>query len=239
MKILILDDVKHVVNDLGRILSEIDYTFEIYCFTDYDSLLEDENLLNTFDVAFLDIQMPGINGMEAARQIRRTNRQVEIIFVSASKEYVFEAFDVGAFHYLLKPICREKFSEVYALAKEECLKKNLSQKKQIVVRTRQEEITIETAKILYAESLMKKIVLYTMERNVAYYGQIHQLEEQLGEGFYRCHRSYLVNMAYISGYERTQIRLTDGSCVYMSKERYSDFRKCYMQYLQNGGTCFV
>ena len=85
-----------------------------------------EDLLNTtyhFDIIFLDIQMEGINGMETARRLRNQKEEVILIFISGFKEYVFEAFDVSAFHYLLKPIEEIKFMEIFAKAVAELEKK--------------------------------------------------------------------------------------------------------------------
>lgn len=61
----------------------------------------------------------------------------------------------------------------------------------------------------------------------------------MGDTFYRCHRGYLVNMAYIAGYDSDSITLTNGERVYLAKERYADFVKSYLRYLRNGGACFV
>lgn len=72
-----------------------------------------------FDMVFLDIQMDGMNGIEAARKLRERNAQTIVIFITGMREYVFEAFDVHAFQYLLKPIMEEKFREVFLQAEAE------------------------------------------------------------------------------------------------------------------------
>ena len=68
------------------------------------------------DVLFLDIQMPGMDGMETAKMLRQDNEDMILIFVTAAEEYVFQAFDVGAFHYLVKPFSDEKLKEVVTKA---------------------------------------------------------------------------------------------------------------------------
>ena len=74
-----------------------------------EALLEADEQI---DILFLDIQMPGKNGMETARALRKRGMDTILIFVTAIEEYVFQAFDVGAFHYLVKPFEQEKFAEV-------------------------------------------------------------------------------------------------------------------------------
>ncbi|MBR1853187.1 MAG: response regulator transcription factor [Lachnospiraceae bacterium] len=239
MRVAICDDEKTICELLGKLLQKEDPGAEVCFFYSAEELLaaaEDYQLL------FLDIQMPGLKGIDAARRLRERNADICIIFVTAVKEYVFEAFDVAAFHYLLKPVDEEKFAQVYAKARKECERKEEEKKlageeqpKPLVIKTRHDTYTIAQADILYIESQVKKQVLHTAKGDIICYGKLNELQEKLGKGFYRCHRSYLVNMAYINGYTADEIRLTDGGTVYMAKERYADFRKSYLHYLKNGG----
>lgn len=231
MKIAICDDEKTMCELLRKLLQKEDPGAEVCFFYSAEELLaaaEDYQLL------FLDIQMPGLKGIDAARRLRERNADICIIFVTAVKEYVFEAFDVAAFHYLLKPVDEEKFAQVYAKARKECERKEEIYYP-LVIKTRHDTYTIAQADILYIESQVKKQVLHTAKGVITCYGKLNELQEKLGDSFYRCHRSYLVNMAYINGYTADEIRLTDGGTVYMAKERYADFRKSYLHYLKNGG----
>ena len=191
-----------------------------------------------FQLVFLDILMPGIGGMDAARKLRARDKAVCIVFVTSVKEYVFDAFDVGALHYLLKPVDRQKFEKVFQRARAEAQSFGEQQEK-ILVRTRERTETFRKMEILYAECQLKKLVIHAQDRSVAYYGKISALEKQLGVPFYRCHRSYLVNMSHIAGYNGESIRLTNGEQIYLSKERYNDFAQSYLRYLRNGGACFA
>lgn len=77
------------------------------------------------------------------------------------------------------------------------------------------------------------------EKGIEFYAVMEELNAQLGEEFYRCHRGYIVNLAYIAEYDKDSITLTNGSKVYISKKKYGDFVKAYMWYLQNGGAFCV
>lgn len=191
------------------------------------------------DLLFLDIQMPGLNGMEVARKLRETNQKIILIFVTALEEYVFEAFDVDAFHYLVKPFSDVKFHKVLQKAvrqyQELCQlpqKQPLNEEENfILVKTRGVSTRVLLKDIIYAEVYNRKIVLHTKQGEIEYYGKMSSLEEQLGEDFFRVHRAYLVHLKYVEKYGSTVVVLEQGS-VLMAKPRYADFVKQYMRYIQ-------
>lgn len=152
-----------------------------------------------FDVVFLDIQMEGMNGIDTARAIREQNEETVLIFITGIKEYVFDAFDVAAFHYLLKPIEENKFMEVFDRAVNEAEKRKEKGQKQLFIKTRQRNITLEQKNILYIENRGRKAEIHTVDETIEIYAAMIELEKQLGGEFYRCHRGYLVNMAWSSG----------------------------------------
>lgn len=201
-----------------------------------------------YDVIFLDIQMDGMNGIEIAKMLREqsvwngnvVNGTVQqdsiLIFITAIKEYVFDAFDVSAFHYLLKPIDEKKFASVFGLAILETEMRRRQHKKQLFIKTRNRNITLDQSSILYIESRAKKVEIHTAEEVIEMYATMNELEKQLSQNCYRCHRGYLVNMAFIAEYNNDSITLSNGEDIILSKEKYSEFVKVYMRYLRNGGT---
>lgn len=190
-----------------------------------------------FDIVFLDIQMDGINGIEVARVLRKRQEETVLIFITGIKEYVFDALDLYAFQYLLKPLDENKFSEVLDRAVKEAGKKN--GKRGLFIKAR--NLTLDVADILYIESRGKKVEIHTVKdrESIEIYGTMEELEGQLGAGFYRCHRAYIVNMAHITEYGSDSIRLTGGDSVYLAKKKYGEFVKAYMWHLQNGGVSSV
>ena len=105
------------------------------------------------DILFLDIQMPGMDGMETAKVLRQDNEDMILIFVTAAEAYVFQAFDVGAFHYLVKPFSDEKFKEVVTKAVHNIKRSSRLEKdeKYIMVQTAGSHIKIFLRDIVYAE----------------------------------------------------------------------------------------
>ncbi len=179
--------------------------------------------------------MDGINGIEAAKEVREKSADTVFIFITGIKEYVFEALDIYAFHYLLKPVTKQKFTEVFEQALREAGMRQMRRKTQLFINTRSRGITIDADNILYIESVSRKVKIHTMQEVVEAYAALGELETQLGELFYRCHRGYLVNMAHIKEYKRDCITLAGGDTVYLTKKKYGEFVNAYMWYLQNGG----
>ena len=93
------------------------------------------------DIVFLDIQMEGMNGIDTARVLREKQEDTVLIFITGVKEYVFEAFDVAAFHYLLKPVDEKKFSEVFERAKKEVEKRKKQRQETVFIKTRNRSFT--------------------------------------------------------------------------------------------------
>ena len=110
-----------------------------------------------FDIVFLDIQMEGTDGIETAKRLRQRDEDTILIFITGIREYVFEAFDVAAFHYLLKPIEEEKFREVFRRAGRELEKRKSKRRETVFIKTRNRSFSLEKDSILYIESRGKKV----------------------------------------------------------------------------------
>ena len=187
-----------------------------------------------FDIVFLDIQMEGTDGIETAKRLRQRDEDTILIFITGIREYVFEAFDVAAFHYLLKPIEVDKFREVFRRAGRELEKRKSKRRETVFIKTRNRSFSLEKDSILYIESRGKKVEIHTTGETIEAYASMNEMEGQLGCGFFRCHRGYLVNMAYVAEYDSGSITLNSGEYVYLAKEKYGEFVKAYMRYLRNG-----
>lgn len=236
MNIAVVDDEPVIRKQMVNFIQSQNPEYRAYTFANGEQLLA---AAEKFDIIFLDIRMEGRGGIETARELRRRRAETILIFLTGLKEYVFEAFDVSAFHYLLKPIEERKLSEVLSRAAHEVKKKKAANRECLFIRTKKRHLTIDQSRILYIESRAKKVELHTMDEVIEIYAAMNELEEQLGESFYRCHRGYLVNMAYIVEYGLDSISLLGGGKVYLSKKKHGEFVKAYMWYLQNGGVSVV
>lgn len=237
IKIAICDDEANIRNYLTSLIQAQSRPCEIIQYASADEFLLEEQ---EFDLLFLDIELnsSGGDGMELARKIkaRPAAGQPVIIFVTGHEQYVFDAFDVGAFQYLLKPVNEEKFAHVFARAAEEIQsRRNTSRRGRVLtLQTGSVSRTIPLDSIYYIESSNHKAVLHLQEGSFTCYAKIGNLELELKEEFFRIHKGYLVNLSYIAGYSKTEVMLTQGEKLLLSKYKYHDFVKAYLHFLQKG-----
>ncbi len=148
-----VDDEEAIREQIGGFIKKRNPDFHISGFATGEGLLAAGK---DFDIIFFDIQMEGMGGIEAVRALRQSG-------VDAVEEYVFEVFDVLAFHYLLKPIEEQKFMEVLCRAAEEAGKRKGQREKQIFIRAKNQGYTLNLNTILYIESRGKKVEIHTTD----------------------------------------------------------------------------
>lgn len=232
IRIAICDDEKNIRNYLRKLVRKQDLESEITEYASADEYLADGA---EYDLLFLDIELngSGMDGMSMAKRIRSMElaRQPIIIFVTGYERYVYDAFDVDAFQYLLKPIDEQKFAEVFGRAAGQILSEAEEKKKTLVIQCGNESRAIPLDSIYYMESRNHKVVLYLKEGELEYYAKIGDLEEELQGRFYRIHRGYLVNLAYVEGYDKTEVMLANGDRLPLSK-KFDDFAAAYLRFIQ-------
>ena len=180
----------------------------------------------------------GMDGMALARELRKQNPAARpvIVFVTGYERYVFDAFDVGAFHYLLKPVDGEKFAAVFARAAGEILsaKQTAPGPRALTLRVGNTSRTVPPGEIRYIESSGHKAVLHLGDGALVCYAKLGDLEQELQGSFFRIHKGYLVNLSYITGYTRSEVTLSGGEKLLLSKYKYRDFVKAYLHFLKQG-----
>lgn len=201
-----------------------------------DCLADAQNI----DLLFLDIGLApsGLDGMELARKIRERAAMTRpvIVFVTGHERYVFDAFDVGAFQYLLKPVDEGKFARVFARAVEqiEAGREGLRRGRALTLRSAGVSKTVPLDRIYYVESSGHKVVLHLKDGEFACYAKLRDLELELQGQFFRIHKGYLVNLSYVEGYGKTEVELTNGERLLLSKYKYQDFVKAHLRFLKEG-----
>ncbi len=199
-------------------------------FNSGEELLQSEE---DFDIVFLDIMMDGLDGMKTAKRIRKKASCRLLVFISASREYVFDAYDVEAFWYLVKPVETAKLKQVL---KKALLKTEAASPDFILVNKGRQKQKIFLRDILYFEIMGRLIDIHKIGGISDYYGKISILEEELREkGFFRCHKSYLVHLKYVKGYNRQEAVLDNGEKIPVSKRRYEEFCKALLSYMKKSG----
>ncbi len=233
MKIAVCDDDRNIREDLEERIRRAQPESEIFCFESGDELLKSDA---GFDIIFLDIQMDGPDGMETAGRLRRNGCRAVLIFVTAYQDYVFDAFDVGAFHYLVKPYDRAKLLKVLNCAVEslkEIREKEKEEEAGILIKQGTVTRKIYLSEILCLEVLNRKITLHKTDGGeLEFYGKLTEYERLLGQAFARPHRAYMVNLKYVEKYDASEITLERGSRVPVAKQKYGEFVRKYMDYLK-------
>ncbi len=185
---------------------------------------------SAIDILFLDIQMDGIDGMETARKLRRRNFNGILVFITVLAEMVFQSFEVQAYDYLVKPVEEKRFEktmERIMFAIQDTGKANL------LVQNGHETIIIPFKDIIYCEVIDRKVYLHMSSSEViSYYERIGNLEAELDSRFFRCHRSYLVNMQYLKSYRKETAFMADGSSIPVSRLRGREFSNVILNYMK-------
>ena len=172
IRIAICDDEKNIRTYLSSLVRKQNIECEITEYASTDEYLSDQK---EHDLLFLDIEMKsvasGMDGMSMAKQIRATEltKQPIIIFVTGYEKYVYDAFDVGAFQYLLKPIDEQRFAQVFRRAAEQIISEAEQQKKTLVIQYANTSKAIPLDHIYYLESQSHKVVIHMNEEELEYY----------------------------------------------------------------------
>ncbi|MCI8490315.1 MAG: response regulator transcription factor [Lachnospiraceae bacterium] len=183
------------------------------------------------DILFLDIQMEDLDGMETARKLRKRKFQGFLIFITVLKELVFQSFEVQAFDYLVKPVEEGQFQKT--------MERLFSSMKQageanLLIQKGYESHIISLEEIVFCEIIDRKIYLHLASSGVIdYYDRIEHLEARLGSSFFRCHRSYLINLKYLKSYKNGIAYMEGGKEIPVSRLRSREFSGVILQYMKN------
>ena len=240
MNIAVCDDDAAAREHIISLIKEQAYianTAEISAFASGEELLRSRQ---EFDICFFDMEMGQVSGMDAARKLRRRQEENDspksiIIFITGYEKYMNEAFDVSAFHYLLKPINEEKLLSVLRRALKELSAAEERTKRYILVKSSGLQQKVYLKDIYYIESANKKVIMHTAAGVLESYGKMEELERMTGSSFYRCHRCYLVNMEKIASYSASAIQVVSGDTLILARKKYAEFVRRYMKYAKEGG----
>lgn len=231
LNIWICDDEKAITN---AIASKIKLRYPNAQIKQFQNGLELLNQVGSFDVLFLDIEMPDIKGITVAEKLRARQQLNPIIFVTAFEQYVFQAFDVQAFHYLLKPFDTKKLYEVLHTALENRSSQTIDSP-YLVIKSGFDLNKVFYHEIYYIEVFGRKLTVHKENSSYTFIGRLKQYEENLGNSFFRINRSYLVNLDYITSYTKQQIILDNGTILTLSQKKYTQFIQIYIDYIQQKG----
>ena len=192
-----------------------------------------------FDILLLDVMMPGENGIDTAREIRRYDQSMKIIFLTSSAEFAVESYTVGAYFYQLKPIWQESFSRLLDSVIAECAK---SGSMSLILRCKSGITRVELDKLEYCEVLGRALWLHLTDGTVLESsGSLDELSRQLAPYgcFYRPHRSYLVNLEYVQTLSYRAITLACLAEIPIPRGKYNEVKSAFLDYAFQKGQVTV
>lgn len=174
----------------------------------------------TPDIILMDIKLPGKNGMDIMERLREAGCNSQVIFITAYQEYVFQAFDMDAIHYLEKPLNQHKFF----CAMDKAWKRAACDSGKTIMLTNRAIISrVRIKDIVYCEVFNHQVVIHTMTTQYNYSGTLDSLEPKLDNHFFRCHRSYIINLGYVVDKEPGIAVLAGGNKVLISRRKQQEF----------------
>ena len=230
INIAICDDNQNDASYLRSLCESCSLSDEI-SITSYtlgEELLPDvsEGRLN---IVFLDVDMPGDNGIEVGKKIRELDKSVIIIFYTSYPQYAIEAYDCEAFHYLLKPCSPEKVQEVLTRA----VKKLGILHHHIALRMYNKTVRLPIADIYYVEYCQKHVIYHTKDESFTTTGKFFLVYDEIKKfGFFQVHQGYIVNLSKICDFKGYSAVRDNGSVVPISIRKKRDVLLAYAKYVE-------
>lgn len=235
INIAVCDDENTIANQIETLLDGISkregISVEVDVFYSGHTLESQISAGKKYDLIYLDIQMENGDGIAAAEIIRKTDENVLLIFVSGYDKYMMDLFRLDVFSFIKKPIDAARFEKIFLSANQRICK----QRFYFVYRYKNTEYKLPCMDIMYFESSGRKIMIYRRDgSSESFNGKLSDVERQLHEGkipFLRTHKSYFVNYHYIKARTKTEVTLTDGTKLPVSKYMESGFGEQYSRLL--------
>lgn len=235
LKIAICEDVKSFADDLEKNLqvwaAENGINVGIRKFDNGMPLLYCINDNGMFDLIFMDVEMDKMNGLDAAAKIRESDFITTIIFISQYEDYYKEAYNVHPFHFLSKPISRAKIDEVMA----SYLKMKKQDVETFTFNINKSQYTIHLSEVLYFNSERRHVNVICKDKTYVFYGKLNDVQKRIESKncrFLRTHQSFLVNMKYVKEYHYTDVVMSNGDVLLISKDNRKRMREIHMLLLE-------
>lgn len=228
-RIAVCDDDETVRNQLCAMCGDILRKKGInYSITPFSSAAELDGKANRFDLLLLDIKMNGKTGMEFAKSLRSSGNRISIIFITGSEDYLLEGYSVQPINYLLKPVSQEVL--------EKALETDLQINQRsgfVYLKAGGRTVSLPADKITHFESFNHSVTAYMTDKTASYPVSLTVVQGQLsGEPrFFRCHKSYIVNMDHVNEISRGGVLLSTGVQIPTGRSYYDAFQRAFVKYL--------
>ncbi len=230
IKIAIVDNEPNQIEEIQKFCEsfslENNFFIEINSFYNgYDFLEKDSTI---FDCVFMDIDMPGINGMDVSNKLREKNKNISIVFITNLPQFAIDGYKVQALDFILKPISYADFS----LVMNKILSITKKKEENLLFVIHNEMIRISSSNILYFEMNNHNVNIHLNDKSVYSYREtVKELELKLkNKSFYRCNSGIIVNLEWVKSIKNDVCILNDGTTLQVSRSRRNDFLKAMTDY---------
>ena len=232
MRILICDDDSSITQSLSQIIKTYFNkkkvnNLDIITFNDGDSLLSDKSQK---DIVFLDVEMPGFDGIYVGNELKKQNDSVIIFIVTSYLEYLDAAMRFHVFRYLSKPIDKQRLFQNL----DDALELYYSINQKIAVETKSGVTSVLTCDIVYVEAKGRKVIVHTATADLDSVSLSKNIANRPQATFFQSHRSYIVNMAMVTSFDHELIYLCDGQfTAYLTRRKFTEFKKAYLMFMES------
>ena len=229
-KIIICDDSAEDAAFLTELTSfwgkQNGHTFHIETYPSAEAFLFRYEEDKTCDILLLDVEMPGKSGVELAKEIRKTNETLQIVFVTGYSDYIAEGYEVSALHYLMKPVHEGKFFSVLDRA----VSKLKSREKSILLECAGETVRVPLHEIRYMDVRQNYVTVHARE-DYTVKKTLGAMEKELDNRFFRAGRSLILNLGYIRRVSKTDVYLEDGTVLQLPRGVYDALNRAIIERL--------
>ncbi len=233
MRILICDDDSLMIEQIQKYIRLFFETNrlkcpEISCYLSGEDLLADKRMK---DIVFLDIEMPGMNGIYAGNELKKQNKNTIIFVITSYSEYLDEAMRFHVFRYLSKPLDKQRFFRNMS----DAISSYNAATTKIPIETKEGIYTLPASYIIAIEAQGRKVIVHTVKRD---YISVHNMEFWINRlpknRFFQTHRSFIINFEHIVDFDHTTIHLMNHQfTAYLTRRKYSAFKNAYLLYLES------
>lgn len=201
---------------------------EIVAYTNGEELLSDKGAK---DIVFLDIEMPGMNGIYVGNELKHKNQNVIIFVITSYSEYLDEAMRFHVFRYLSKPLDKQRF---FRNLKDALTYYNTMTQK-IPIETHEGIYTVPSSYIIAIEAQGRKVIVHTVKKDfISVHKMSYWLDQLPDNCFFQTHRSFIINFEYITDFDHTTIHMLNGTfTAYLTRRKYTAFKNAYLLYLES------